>query len=210
MSAPRWVCALGLLTIAMSAKAEEVALFNGKDFTGWTWVSTDPGVPVEQVWSVKEGTLHCAGKPAGYLRTEKAYENYVLKLDWRWPDKGGNSGVLVHVQDKDEVWPKSLEAQLFHENAGDIWVIGGATIKAPDQEKRTEGRRTKNLTDGSEKPLGEWNQFEIVCKGDTLTIKVNGVVVNEATECSLNKGRIALQSEGTPVEFRGITLTALE
>ena len=112
----------------------------------------------------------CTGKPAGYLLTKKNdYENYVLTLEWRWPEKGGNNGVLVHVTTPGAlgVWPKCLEVQLGSGNAGDFWVIG-TTLDMPNIENRREDRRHLNLTDDSEKPLGEWNEMEVTCRGDEL------------------------------------------
>lgn len=191
-------------------KADEHALFNGKDLSGWTWVSSKDGVKAEEVWTVKDGVLMCKGMPAGYVRTEKDdYADYVLELEWRFPEgsKGGNSGVLLHTSTPKAigVWPKSLEAQLFHQNAGDIWVIG-ETCKIENAEKRVEGRRHFNLTDGSEKPIGQWNKYRILCKGGEITLFVNDDLVNHVTDCSATKGAICLQSEGAPIHFRNITL----
>jgi hypothetical protein len=196
---------------SVCAAEEPIALFNGHDLEGWTYVLDKPDVPMEDVWSVKDGVLACKGKPAGNLLTKKDdFENYVLTLQWRWPGKGGNNGVLVHVTTPHElgVWPKSLEVQLQSGEAGDFWVIG-TTIEIENPEGRIEGRRHKNLTDGSEKPLGEWNDLEVTCRGDEITVKVNGELVNHATKLSQHRGAIALQSEGTPCEFREIKLREL-
>ena len=167
---------------------------------------------MDDVWSVKKGKLLCTGKPTGYLLTKKNdFENYVLSLEWRWPEKGGNNGVLVHVTDPGAlgVWPKSLEVQLGSGDAGDFWVIG-TTIDVPNAETRREDRRHLNLTDDSEKPLGEWNEMEITCRGNEVIVRVNGKLVNHATNVSQTKGAIALQSEGTPIEFRNIKLKPLK
>ena len=75
--------------------------------------------------------------------------------------------------------------------------------------KRVRGRRTDKLEKPSEKKLGEWNTYEIHCKGNTVKLIVNGVVQNIATELNITKGKIALQSEGTPIEFRNVYLTPL-
>ncbi|MEX0613113.1 MAG: DUF1080 domain-containing protein, partial [Pirellulales bacterium] len=105
-----------LMTPAVRTRADEpTALFNGRDLAGWTYYLKQPDVPMEDVWSVKDGVIVCQGKPAGYLLTKKNdYENYVLTFEWRWPEKGGNSGALVHVTTPREldVWPKCLEVQL--------------------------------------------------------------------------------------------------
>lgn len=190
-----------------------VSLFNGTDLSGWKAVLADEKAKAEEVWSVKESVLHCKGEPRGYLRTERDdFENYVLKLQWRFPPgtKGGNSGVLVHTSTPGAIgiWPKSLEAQLNHLNAGDIWVIG-ETCQIENAAERVKGRRHLNLTDDSEKPIGEWNHYEIICQGDDLKIKVNGTLVNHVTKCSTSKGAICLQSEGAAIEFRDITVQPL-
>ena len=187
---------------------ESVELFNGKDFSGWRWESDNADVSLEEVWSIKDGIIACQGRPAGYIRTEKEdFKDYVLTLEWRWPGKGGNNGVLVHTSTPKElgVWPKSLEVQLGSDNAGDFWVIG-TEIDVPNEEERREDRRHRNLTDDSEKPLGEWNKLEITCRGDEVLVKVNGELVNHGTNSSVTSGAISLQSEGTPIEFRDVRL----
>lgn len=195
------------------ADGSELRLFNGKNLDGWTHVLSDASVKPDEVWSVEDGVLICKGKPPGYLRTKDDFEDYVLTLEWRWKPgtKGGNSGVLVHTSTPGEigVWPKSLEVQLAANNAGDFWVIG-ETITIDNPEGRIKGRRHLNLTDDSEKRVGEWNQIEITCKGDDVVVKVNGELVNEATDCSATKGAICLQSEGAEVHFQNVVLRKLE
>ena len=194
----------------------EVVLFDGKSLDNWTAVLSDPALKKEDVWSVADGgVLVCKGrgKRSGYIRSTLGdFENYTLRLEWRFPagTPGGNSGVLVHTSTPNalNVWPKSLEAQLNHKNAGDIWVIG-TTCEIENAAERVQGRRHFNLTDDSEKPIGEWNQYEIICRGDEITIKVNGTLVNHVTKCSETKGAICLQAEGADIEFRNIRLAPL-
>jgi len=192
---------------------ETIELFNGKDLSGWTCELTDKNVKMDQVWSVEDGVLKCKGQPSGYLRTEADYENYVLTLEWRWPPgtPGGNNGVLVHVSTPGAlgIWPKSIEVQLAKDNAGDFWIIG-TELDVENEAERKKGRRHLNLTDGSEKPMGQWNQIEITCRGDEVIVKVNGELVNHATNCNVTRGAIALQSEGAPIEYRNIRLTPLK
>jgi len=191
----------------------EVRLFNGKDLAGWTAVSDPEGSDPAATWSVADGLLKCTGLPVGYLRTDAEYSDYALSLEWRWPagTPGGNNGVLVHASTPRElgVWPKSIEVQLGKGDAGDFWVIG-TELDVPGEATRKSDRRHKNLTDDSEKPLGEWNRMEIVCRGDAVRVTVNGDLVNEATNCSVTRGAIALQSEGAPIEFRNIVLKPLK
>ena len=71
-------------------------LFNGKDLANWVDVNTSP-----ETWSVKDGILVCSGKPIGVMRSEKQYENFILVIEWRHMEAGGNSGVfllsLIHI-----------------------------------------------------------------------------------------------------------------
>ena len=201
---------------AQGAEPSKIVLFNGQNFAGWTAVIDKPQLQLSDIWSVAEGgVLVCRGKgqPRGYLRHHRDdFENYILQLEWRFPagTPGGNSGVLVHASTPNalNVWPKSLEAQLNHQNAGDIWVIG-TTCRIENADKRVAGRRHYNLTDDSEKPIGEWNDYKIEAKSNELTIWVNGHLVNHVTECSAAQGAICLQAEGADIEFRNILLTPL-
>jgi hypothetical protein len=200
-------------------------LFNGKDLSGWSTHFEDPKVKAADVYSVKDGTLVCrgAGKPGGYVITNKEYGDYVLRLQWRFPpgSKGGNSGVLLHTQDGPNdprlgVWPKSVEAQLQHGQAGDFWVINAKLDIDPARNNPASrrnfiriGERWENgkaVRKSFEKPIGEWNQYEIHCDGNTIRLFVNGTLVNEGKNGELSKGKILLQAEGADIEFRNIEI----
>src|SRR5262245_44754658 len=199
------------LVLAAASAEKPVELFGGKDLSGWTSDSGKANVRTEDVWSVKDGALRCTGRPVGYLVTKRNdFENYELTLEWRWPEKGGNNGVLVHVTTPDAlgVWPKSFEVQLQSGDAGELWVIG-TTLQVQHPTTHVDDRRHKNNIRGAEKPLGEWNTMEITCVDDEVDVKVNGYLVNSATTLSQSRGAIALQSEGTPIEFRNISLQRL-
>ncbi|QDU22673.1 3-keto-disaccharide hydrolase [Urbifossiella limnaea] len=214
-----------LATLAAGQPAAPVPLFNGKDLTGWKafgrLVKDGPTTPIDakDTWSVTDGVLRCTGKPTGYLATEAEYGDYELTLRWRYPAglKGGNSGVLLHVQKADVVWPVSVEAQLRAGRAGDIWLQTAAEVKltvdparrdADDKTKRHVWRSPKDEV--VERPAGEWNDYRIACRGGSVELAVNGRVVNGGTDCNLTRGRIALQSEGTDVEFKDITIRPLK
>ncbi|MFM7051928.1 MAG: DUF1080 domain-containing protein [Planctomycetota bacterium] len=189
-----------------------VKLFNGKDTAGWKAFVPDlakDGKDQLSVWSVKDGVLQCAGRPIGYIQTESLHDNFILELKWRFdPAKGeGNSGVLLRTIGDDTVWPKSMEAQLHSKNAGDFWNIG--EYKATVDAKRTNGRHTIKMRETNEKPLGEWNQYRIVVNEGTIELWVNGLLQNVARDVEVNKGRIALQSEGAYIEFKDIVLTPI-
>lgn len=199
-----------------SAEEEWIPLFNGKDLTGWdTFIDPRAGdVKPEDIWQVKDGVIICDGRVNGYIITQKEYANYVLRLQWRWGEKvhrGRNSGVFVHVVGPNRIWPKGIEAQLMSGHAGDFWLVGGATLKIdPSRQDPRIPRHYFRMKDNVEKPIGEWNQYEIICKGDTVRLIINGELVNEGTEANPNKGKILLQSEGAEIHFRDIKLRLLD
>jgi len=204
------VCAAEKKDESIVPKSKTI-LWNGKDFAGWKLFVPDPSHDVTKTWSTKDGILRCEGRPNGYMRTEKDYANYLIHVEWRWPEKGGNNGVLVHMSGQDLVWPKSLECQLQSGSAGDFWEIGGIEFREHgSQSERVKGRRVVKLKPSSEKPLGQWNNYDIVCKDDWVVVLVNGVLQNMATKCSVTSGKICLQSEGTPIEYRNIYIEPLE
>ncbi|MDX2017832.1 MAG: DUF1080 domain-containing protein [Planctomycetota bacterium] len=187
----------------------EVALFNGADLTGWTPVLPSGGKP-EDVWSVRDGVLICTGSPVGYIRTSAMHTNYVLRLKWRFnpvTKKAGNSGVLLRVQGPDKVWPRSVEAQLMSENAGDFWNIDEFRMKA--DPARTKGRNTKKLA-MAERPVGEWNEYEIIVNKGVVALYVNGQLLNRADDVEEISGWIALQSEGAEIHFKDVRLIPLD
>lgn len=186
----------------------EQSLLNGADLTGWA-AYLEGGASMEEVWSVTDGVLVCKGSPAGYIKTASNFDDFVLKLEWRWnPEtkEAGNSGVLFRVNGPDKVWPRSVEAQLQSGSAGDFWNIGEMEMAA--DPARTSGRNTRKLA-MAERPVGEWNEYEIVCVGDRVRLIVNGQIVNEAWDVESASGPIALQSEGTEIHFRNIRVAPI-
>ena len=190
-------------------------LFNGKDLTGWVrFIPNEKKVDgkwqTQTVWTVKDGVIYCTGKPNGYIRTEESYANYKLHVEWRWVAKPTNSGVLLHKKGIDKVWPTCVEAQLMHDNAGDFWLLSHSTIKAGGQQIGPKPyANAKKRGEPAEKPAGEWNTYDITCDGGTVQLVVNGRLMNEGTDANPSSGPICLQSEGSPIEFRNVTLEPL-
>ena len=194
----------------------QVSLFDGKSLSGWYMDVPDlqKDSSLRRPFIVRDGLLVSLGTPGGHLISDKSYENYILEFEYRFAGKPGNCGVLVHASSPRALYgmfPKSIEVQMMHSNAGDFWCIQ-EDIQDDDMVKRggpkenwgiSEGkeRRILNLTDDSEKPLGEWNRMKIKCEGDRVTVWVNGVLVNNGYGATAQKGQIALQAEGAEVEF---------
>ncbi|MBK8978697.1 MAG: DUF1080 domain-containing protein [Planctomycetes bacterium] len=187
---------------------EEVVLFDGASLDAFSAYLREPNVGMADVWSIQDGVLVCKGQPAGYIYTKEQFEDFVLTVRWRWnPEKGaGNSGVLLRMTGEHKVWPRSIEAQLQSGNAGDFWNIGNVTMSVAAD--RTNGRNTKH-THGAERPLGEWNVYQIVCDDGWVRLRVNGEVLNEAWDCEDMPGAICLQSEGAEIHFKEVRLRRL-
>jgi hypothetical protein len=199
--APVW-CSAEEAPITPSARVE---LFNGKDFAGWKTVMKD-GSDGSKVWSVENGVIKCLGKPNGYIRTEQAYHDYKVTVEWRFT-KAGNTGVLVHMHQPDKVWPRCFECQGMHNHQGDFWLWGGADFKEP----KIPGKNGMAMVAKSnEKEVGEWNTYEVECSGNTVKIIVNGQLMNTATECNETAGMIGIQSEGAEMEVRKIFVDPLK
>ena len=192
-----------------------VRLWNGVDLAGWKLVLSDPAADDASAWSAtppQENAgevlrLHSAA--SGYLRTEASFSNYHLHAEWRWragANPKSNSGLLVHVQGDDKVWPACIQVQLKARQAGQL--IGMATPLANTSE--VNGRwRVAKLGDVSERPFGEWNRVDVYASKDVLEVYVNGVLQNRTEGLPIRSGPVALQLEGEPVEFRALWLRPL-
>jgi hypothetical protein len=206
--------ALAFLTTAGCASQQKICLWNGKDFAGWKlFIPPEKNVDVDQVWSVRNGVIHCKGKPNGYMRTIDDYSNYKLHLEWRWTENPTNSGVLLHASGPDKVWPRCIEAQLKSGKAGDYVLIGGTGISVGGkfiQDTSKEYVIVEKKEQSSENAAGQWNVYDIICRGDAITLHVNGVLQNEGTKATDTSGKICLQSEGSPIEFRNIYIEQLD
>lgn len=215
---------LGLLFSAGALNAQTRSLANFQDFTGWHMdvPAMDKDSSVASPFIIRDGYMVSLAKPQGHLITDADYHDYRLQVEYRFPGKPGNCGVLVHASTPRILYgmfPKSLEVQMMHKNAGDFWCIS-EDITVPNMETRRgpkeewgsidgKKRRILNLTANSEKPLGEWNTMIIECVGTSIKVWVNGDLVNYGDNCTASKGHIALQAEGAEVEFRKVDLTPI-
>lgn len=206
------------------SESQTKSLFNGTDLSGWHMdvPAMDGDSTARAPFIVRDSLLVSLGTPGGHLISDSSYSNYRLEVEYRFAGEPGNCGVLVHASTPRALYgmfPKSIEVQMMHENAGDFWCIV-EDIKVPNMVERrgpeeewgiTEGKRRRivNLTDGSEHPVGEWNTMTIETLGDEIKVWVNGDLVNHGYESTAQSGQIALQAEGSEVEFRKVLLTPI-
>ena len=188
-------------------------LFNDLDLSGWVNVNTD-----RDTWKVINRTLVCTGKPIGVLRTDRQYENFILELEWKHLEAGGNSGVFVWsdgVPPEGRRLPRGIEVQVLeldwavqHNKTdayvhGEVFGVGLETI--PDNPRGTRSKSVEKRCKGK----GLWNKYTIVCVDGTIKLSVNGKFVNGIRKAALKKGYICLESEGAEIHFRNIHIMEL-
>ncbi len=165
------------------------------------------GITVESL-AIKDGEISLTGKPTGYFATKAKYKNYRLKFEWRYDRPAdlkadaafqGNSGLLIHIDGPDKVWPRCLEVQLMNADAGNIFAIGGKVRASKDPEAQIKAI----------KPVGEWNSQVVECRDGTVSCSINGVEISRANGAVPHEGRIGWQSEGSAIHLRKITIQAL-
>ncbi|KPK41485.1 MAG: hypothetical protein AMK72_15170 [Planctomycetes bacterium SM23_25] len=195
-------------------------LFNGKDLSGWVNVNTD-----QDTWTVRDGLLVCSGHPIGVMRTEKQYENFILHIEWRHMESGGNSGVFVWSQGalpEGRRLPKGVEVQMLeldwvnlHKQKdgtpqpiayvhGELFGAGGLKT-TPDNPRGSRSQSLENRCKGK----GQWNTYDVVCVDGVIKLSVNGKFVNGICNASVKKGYLCLESEGAEIHFRNIRIMEL-
>jgi hypothetical protein len=209
---------------AQNESASLKPLFNGKDLNGWysflrtKGVNNDP----ERVFTVEDGLLHISGKEFGYICTLQTFKNFHLVVEFRWgikkyPPRDADTtkrdnGVCYYFanNEKDTVWPKSIECQIQEGDVGDIWLINHTTMVVNGVRTLPDSfcRVVKKIN--AEKPNGEWNRVEVIANKGKITYIVNGVVVNEGEDPSVTEGKILVQSEGAETYYRKIEITELK
>jgi hypothetical protein len=202
---------LGLVGLRSHA-ATPTELFNGKDLKGWEIVASPATAIASFCHYLPDGALAVSGQPTGFIASTATYENYRLHVEWRWSSAPGNAGVLVHIASgpKDRQWPLCFQIQTKNKSVGDLLPMAGAKFTEPltSAPNATTPLRAHTAPD-SEKPPGEWNACDIVCRGDTIEVTINGVVQNRVSGCAPATGKIGFQLEGTAYELRHVRLSPL-
>jgi Domain of Unknown Function (DUF1080) len=213
--------AVGLSSVALAAQDAPGFrdLFNGRDLTGWINVNT-----AEDTWRFRDGLLVCSGRPLGVLCSEKQYENFVLHIEWRHMEAGGNSGIFIWSgarPDERSRLPDGVEVQMLELewprlNArdgvlppvayvhGELFGVGGVKV-VPDNPRGERSMSIENRARGK----GEWNEYDVVAVDGVVKLAVNGKFVNGISRASQKKGYFCLESEGGEIHFRNIRVMEL-
>jgi hypothetical protein len=185
-----------------------IELFNGTNFDGLTFCMRNDADPM-QTWSVTNGVIHCNGSAIGYFRTKQSYSNYVVTVEWRFvkiAPKKDNTGVLVHMQLSDKVWPVCVQNQGKSGRQGDLFVMSGAECKEHLALGKDANTPVPLRGVSNENPIGQWDTNVTVCAGNDI---INGKLLNEITECTVSSGFVGIQSEGADFEIRKMHLESL-
>lgn len=201
---------------------------------GWSKLGEKDFVNVNcnpDTWTWQDGVAHCTGTPTGVLRSQKPFTNFEIVLEWRHLRAAGNSGVFVWATEeslqglKPNQLPHGIEVQVLDNGYtekyeqqskkkadwftthGDVFPVGKAKMK-PFPPVSPDGSRsfpTKYLSKGA----GQWNHYYIRCINGEVRLWVNGEEVSGGTGCEPHTGYVALESEGSPVEFKEIRIREL-
>lgn len=184
----------------------------------WYQVNTEP-----ETWKVDGELLLCSGNPIGVIRSEKEYENFIMHIEWRHMEAGGNSGTFVWSKAEpgknrlpDGVEVQMLELDWVNQNIrdgekppiayvhGELFGVGGVEI-VPDNPRGSRSKSIENRCKGK----GEWNTYDVVCVDGTIKLSVNGKFVNGISKSSQKKGYICLEAEGAEIHFRNLQIYEL-
>ncbi len=185
------------------------------------WINVNTA---EDTWSKQKGILICSGKPIGVMRSEKQYENFILHIEWKHTEPGGNSGVFVWSNanpEEESRLPDGVEVQMLeldwinlniHNGVvppdayvhGELFGVGGVTT-TPDNPRGTRSKSVENRCKGR----GYWNIYDVICVDGVIKLAVNGKFVNGISQSSQRKGYVCLESEGAEIHFRNIKIVEL-
>lgn len=189
-----------LALISVSVAEDQVALFNGKDLTGWTGAD----------YEVKDGVLICRGK---ILRTEKEFTNYQLEFDFLLPPRG-NNGLGIHYPGEGRPSGTGMELQIL-DNSHPKYE------KLKDSQYHGSLYKLQAAKRGSLKPVGQWNHQKVIVDGAKVVVELNGTTILQANLDELSakhpkhkgvkrrRGYICFCGHGAPVQFKNITIVEL-
>jgi len=208
---------LGLVAAAFQihgAPSSNGPAWNPRDLSDWELI-TPEHIPIATSCSAMDhDVLAVSGKPIGYLQSHAEFKDFTLHAEWRWTAQPGNGGVLVHIASGPidrNTWPRSQQIQLKHKSAGDLLPMAGATFAEPLSTPPNAKTPTLNHSAlDSEKPAGEWNRCDIVCRDGVIEVRINGVQQNRVTRSDPASGHVGFQLEGAPFELRNVRVEPLD
>ncbi|MBA4317094.1 MAG: DUF1080 domain-containing protein [Flavobacterium sp.] len=188
------------------------------DWYAFTKSSTERIEP-SKVYEFTDGMIRMHGDNIGYLMTQKSYKNFELSLEFRWNmeekfhrgDSKKNSGVMynIPVDSPDNIWPKGIQFQIKENTTGDFIFLDRVTAKVNGKWIEAGASVTSAKFSSNENSYGQWNTILIKSFNGKITQYLNGKLVNECVEASSLEGKISLNYEGSPIDFRNIQLKSI-
>ena len=192
---------------------------NSEEKIRWINVNTK-----DSTWENIGEELVCYGNPIGVVRSEKEYENFMLHVEWKHMEPGGNSGVFVWskaIPGEKNRLPDGVEVQMLELDwvnlntrngkkppiayvHGELFGVGGVTTETDNPR----GNRSKSIENRC-KGRGEWNTYDVICVDGTIKLSVNGKFVNGISKSTQRKGYLCLEAEGAEIHFRNFKLVEL-
>ncbi len=206
-----------IFLLACNAEEQDGKLFKNSKFNGYAFSPETGAVAPDSLFETGNGTVVLDGKRIGYVMSDEVYKNFKLSAQYRWivrPDQNSkrNSGLMYYVAESqpDTLWPSGIQFQIKTKSTGNFILLQNVSLAVNDSVIGP-GRsvNVKHFSD-AEKEHGQWNLIEIEANGDHVKQYLNGVLVNEATKTSVTEGRLLFQYEGSPIEFKDISVQSLQ
>ncbi len=181
--------------------------------------SSNSSVDPSKTYEFTYGLVRMYGDNIGYLATKKSFENFELSLEFKWnieekfhrDDAKKNSGVMYNIPSNspDHIWPKGIQFQIKENTTGDFIFLDNITAKVNGNLVEAGASVVSPKFEANENPYGQWNKIVIRSINGKCTQYLNGKLVNECVEVSSREGKISLNYEGSPIDFRNIQLTKI-
>jgi Zn/Cd-binding protein ZinT len=198
-----------------------IKLFNQKNLKGWYAYEPVSGKQKDasKIFHADKKMIHLDGDKIGYLMSEKSFKNFQLTVEYKWntdstvirKSNKKNSGIMYFVPTTtpDTLWPKGIQFQVKEGATGDFVFLQKVVLEV--KGKKTEAGKSVTSTrfEDAEKPFGEWNTVIITSSNGNVKQELNGKLVNEGTQTEISEGRILLQYEGYPIDFRKVVIKKL-
>lgn len=203
---------LSAASLLFAAEPGFSPIFNGKDLNDWTLVKpTGPG------YLVKDGVIFCPADGGGNLFTKQEFANFILRFEFKLTP-GANNGIGIRAPLTGDVAYSGMEIQVLDDGDKKYqpwlqpWQYHGSIYNVVPAKQCCR------------KPVGEWNQEEIVANGRNIKVTLNGTVIVDANLDDVKdpeilkkhpglarpSGHIGLLGHGSEVEFRNMRVKEIK
>lgn len=211
------IIAFSLFFLLNSCAVQQKSL-SQNDWYAFTKTSAERLEP-SKIYEFTDGMIRMHGENIGYLMTKKTYKNFELSMEFRWnveekfkrDNSKKNSGVMynIPVDSPDNIWPKGIQFQIKENTTGDFIFLDRVTAKVNGKLVEAGASVTSPKFSANENPYGEWNTIVIKSFNGKIIQYLNGKLVNECEEATSVEGKISLNYEGSPIDFRNIQLKSI-